>query len=447
MAQQGSPRVGPDSFELVDRSRRNRRARLVPKQLKDEFTMARSQLTKKRREGRHRVGIAVVGLAFLVRHGRLTDRRGHRRSGTAATDLVLGPDGRRGGPGPGLIFLLIRHCGSRSATPWSPRRPSVASSTTWATSREGNAFSPAEFDRLEALARRGPKAEQARQAERRKQAERGEQGGRQAWRSPQASRVLEPSYDELRRRTQLRRQHLGDIRSGLEEKTDVKRPSSTPSPLGWTSASVRCRPGRRPLPPLRPTAPAHAGEKANEAGEYVKDRWRPLALLGLHHCPGGLRPPAGQKVSQQTCAAPWSPDQGAAVILDQDAGQEPQDETVGAGRRDDIDYVVTDQFWTVPNILTLLRFGLVPVLAWCWWPRTAATAFIVLMVLSSTDWVDGYIARRFNQISTTGQWLDPPGRSDLADGRGGHAGGHRDRALVAGLGIIVPDLICAGQPW
>ena len=36
--------------------------------------------------------------------------------------------------------------------------------------------------------------------------------------------------------------------------------------------------------PTAPTAPystgARAGEKANEAGEFVKDRWQPLALLG-----------------------------------------------------------------------------------------------------------------------------------------------------------------------
>lgn len=80
---------------------------------------------------------------------------------------------------------------------------------------------------------------------------------------------------------------------------------------------------------------------------------------------------------------------------------------IGAGTRDDIDYVVSDRFWTVPNGVTLLRFCLVPVFVWLVFTEQYLTAFILLAVLSSTDWVDGYIARRFNQISTVGQWLDP----------------------------------------
>ncbi|VXB10130.1 CDP-alcohol phosphatidyltransferase family protein [Citricoccus sp. K5] len=80
---------------------------------------------------------------------------------------------------------------------------------------------------------------------------------------------------------------------------------------------------------------------------------------------------------------------------------------IGAGTRDDIDYVVTDRFWTVPNVITLARFCLVPFFVWLVFTQQYLAAFIVLAVLSCTDWVDGYIARRFNQISTVGQWLDP----------------------------------------
>lgn len=32
---------------------------------------------------------------------------------------------------------------------------------------------------------------------------------------------------------------------------------------------------------------------------------------------------------------------------------------------------------------------------------------ITLVLLGSTDWIDGYIARRFNQVSSVGKWLDP----------------------------------------
>lgn len=80
---------------------------------------------------------------------------------------------------------------------------------------------------------------------------------------------------------------------------------------------------------------------------------------------------------------------------------------IGAGTRDDIDYVITDRFWTVPNVITLARFCLVPFFVWLVLTQQYLAAFIVLTVLSSTDWVDGYVARRFNQISTVGQWLDP----------------------------------------
>ncbi|GAA2556954.1 cardiolipin synthase [Neomicrococcus aestuarii] len=81
---------------------------------------------------------------------------------------------------------------------------------------------------------------------------------------------------------------------------------------------------------------------------------------------------------------------------------------IGAGTQDGFDYTVTDRFWTIPNIITVVRFLLVPVFVYLtafaadYWPAT-----IVLIVLFSTDWIDGYIARRFNMISTVGMWLDP----------------------------------------
>ena len=80
---------------------------------------------------------------------------------------------------------------------------------------------------------------------------------------------------------------------------------------------------------------------------------------------------------------------------------------IGAGTRDDIEYVITDRWLTVPNMITILRFLLVPVFVYLTFHQQWLNAFIVLAVLSSTDWVDGFAARRLNQISTVGQWLDP----------------------------------------
>lgn len=80
---------------------------------------------------------------------------------------------------------------------------------------------------------------------------------------------------------------------------------------------------------------------------------------------------------------------------------------IGAGTRDDIQYVERHTFWTVPNLITLARFLLVPVFVYLVAGKHFVLAFWTLALLFSTDWVDGYIARRFNQISSVGKWLDP----------------------------------------
>jgi cardiolipin synthase len=80
---------------------------------------------------------------------------------------------------------------------------------------------------------------------------------------------------------------------------------------------------------------------------------------------------------------------------------------IGAGTRDDIHYVERHTFWTAPNLITLARFLLVPVFVSLVAAHHYVWAFWALAVLFSTDWVDGYVARRFNQISSVGKWLDP----------------------------------------
>ena len=63
---------------------------------------------------------------------------------------------------------------------------------------------------------------------------------------------------------------------------------------------------------------------------------------------------------------------------------------------------------TVPNLVSILRLMFVPVFAWVLLgahrPYPAAA---ILAVLGATDWVDGYVARHFNQVSTLGKVLDP----------------------------------------
>ena len=70
--------------------------------------------------------------------------------------------------------------------------------------------------------------------------------------------------------------------------------------------------------------------------------------------------------------------------------------------------VQTDRILTVPNILSFLRLLGVPLFLWLILvPKADGWAIIVLLIASLTDYLDGWIARRFNQISRLGQLLDP----------------------------------------
>jgi len=66
--------------------------------------------------------------------------------------------------------------------------------------------------------------------------------------------------------------------------------------------------------------------------------------------------------------------------------------------------------WNAPNLLTLLRIFLIPVfiaayyLPFRWAPLLATTLFVLAAL---TDWLDGYLARRLNQASPFGAFLDP----------------------------------------
>lgn len=62
---------------------------------------------------------------------------------------------------------------------------------------------------------------------------------------------------------------------------------------------------------------------------------------------------------------------------------------------------------TVPNALTILRFCLIPLIVVLIEERAFLSAFLVFGVAGLTDAVDGFIARRFNQQSELGTYLDP----------------------------------------
>lgn len=65
---------------------------------------------------------------------------------------------------------------------------------------------------------------------------------------------------------------------------------------------------------------------------------------------------------------------------------------------------------TIPTLLTLLRILMIPVLALAfYWPAEWANvlAVTVFVLAALTDWLDGWIARRFGMASAFGAFLDP----------------------------------------
>lgn len=68
---------------------------------------------------------------------------------------------------------------------------------------------------------------------------------------------------------------------------------------------------------------------------------------------------------------------------------------------------VSSRIWTIPNLLSLFRLVLIPVFLWLLIIGEYGWALLVLVVSALTDFVDGYVARHFNQISRLGQVLDP----------------------------------------
>ena len=70
--------------------------------------------------------------------------------------------------------------------------------------------------------------------------------------------------------------------------------------------------------------------------------------------------------------------------------------------------VVTDKVLTLPNVVTFLRLLLLPLfLLLEFGAHNEIAALVVYAIAASTDWVDGQIARRTNQVSKLGKLFDP----------------------------------------
>ena len=63
--------------------------------------------------------------------------------------------------------------------------------------------------------------------------------------------------------------------------------------------------------------------------------------------------------------------------------------------------------WTVPNALSFLRILIIPLFAYLYAKGHLLWAIVTLAVSGLSDFFDGKIARRFNQVSELGKILDP----------------------------------------
>lgn len=66
--------------------------------------------------------------------------------------------------------------------------------------------------------------------------------------------------------------------------------------------------------------------------------------------------------------------------------------------------------WNLPNIITLTRIAMIPVFMVCLYSELTCAGWIavaIFAVASLTDGIDGYIARKYNQVTTFGKFIDP----------------------------------------
>lgn len=66
------------------------------------------------------------------------------------------------------------------------------------------------------------------------------------------------------------------------------------------------------------------------------------------------------------------------------------------------------QVFTIPNLISFARLLGVPIFLYLFLVAHADVAAIVVLAIGGTsDWIDGYIARRLRQVSRLGELLDP----------------------------------------
>ena len=76
-------------------------------------------------------------------------------------------------------------------------------------------------------------------------------------------------------------------------------------------------------------------------------------------------------------------------------------------RRDGMERIRWSEALNVPNLLTILRMALLPAIVWRFRLGDLSGALALYLFAMLTDALDGFVARRFNQITALGKLLDP----------------------------------------
>ncbi len=89
----------------------------------------------------------------------------------------------------------------------------------------------------------------------------------------------------------------------------------------------------------------------------------------------------------------------------------------------------SSEVWTIPNAISIVRLALIVVFAVAFAQREDLVALIALVLAGISDFLDGFLARRWNQVTELGRLLDPAA----------------DRLLT--LAVVVTFLVRGILPW
>src|SRR5688572_20047552 len=88
--------------------------------------------------------------------------------------------------------------------------------------------------------------------------------------------------------------------------------------------------------------------------------------------------------------------------------------------------------FNLPNQLTWLRLALTVVMFCLIEAEQYAISLVMFLVAASTDWLDGYFARKYNLVTTLGRILDP----------------FADKVIICGTFIYLAAIPASGvRPW